>query len=93
MTGRYLHVLSSGPLIVVRLPHPESKWRDIVKALTPMMRSHGLRQKDVSSLEEVDEPGLFVAAYVTPDNWDQVARFWLYDFKAGSYVLVREGRP
>ena len=47
----YMLVISQGPFIVIRVPWPMPKWRAIMKALTPVMASHGLRQKDISGIE------------------------------------------
>ena len=40
------------PFIIVRVPvEGRAPWHSILKALTPVMRSHGLRQKDMSAIE------------------------------------------
>jgi hypothetical protein len=50
METRYLNVISSGPLLFVRVPIKGVLWRDILKALTPVMHEHGLKKKDISSI-------------------------------------------
>jgi hypothetical protein len=94
--GRYLHVLSGGPLIIVRLPEVEPRWRDILRATTGLMREHGLRQKDVSAIESVDAGSTeaeaadfrlrLEAAFAGGPG---VAKFWLYEWRESSFALVR----
>ena len=96
--GRYLHVLSGGPLIIVRLPEVEPRWRDILKACTGLMREHGLRQKDVIGIEGVDAGSTMAGAAIFR-RWlesafaggPEVSKFWLYEWRESSFVLVRKG--
>lgn len=94
-TTQYLNVISRGPLIFVRVPlDPEPRWRSILKALTTVMRSHGLQQKDAHTIEGFDpeQEASFLdrldAAYA--GRLQTVPDFWLYDWKDGKFVLVRE---
>ena len=65
---QYLLVISPGPLVMVRVPiagkrgrrKHTMRWRELLKAATAVMREHGLRRRDISSIEN----------YVTPDEWD-----------------------
>jgi len=94
--GRYLHVLSSGPLIIVRLPEVEPRWRDILKSCTGLMREHGLRQKDVSAIESVDAGSTeaeaadfrrrMEAAFSGGGGFE---KFWLYEWRGSGFALVR----
>ena len=99
----YMTVISSGPLIIVRVPWPMPRWRSIMRAMTAVMQSHGLRQKDISELDGVvasldqdqtDADRAFrarlEAAYAGAA--DKVPGFLLYDwsgFKGGHFKLVR----
>lgn len=64
----YLLVVSPGPFIVIRVPMEGKpgrrklviRWRTLVKALTPIMHTHGLRAKDISMIDNVSHP----------DEWD-----------------------
>lgn len=101
MTQRhYMAVINPGPLMIVRVPWPMPRWRDVLRAMTAVMRSHGLRQKDISLLD-----GMVVADPADRDakDWDLAARmdaayegaadrlprFWLYDWQAGVFKLAR----
>lgn len=73
--GQYIVVLSAGPLIMVRIPmkgKPGYRRRAISaaaqsRALTQVMRVHGLKQKDISGLD----------GHLHPDDWDPLAEnFW-----------------
>ena len=119
---QYLNVLSIWPLMVIRVPLKgdpgkyklDLKWRDLLKALTPVMQSHGGMQKDISSIENLSHPDEGIpehcenfsgSAKAMQNAKDFRARlelayggdasilphFWLYDWKDGSFVLVREG--
>jgi hypothetical protein len=98
----YIHVYSSGPMIIVRTPEPVPKWSNVLKALTKVMEGHDLRKKDIFNLERAT-PG-------PDDRWTEddkefadrlkkgfarhpgyVPDFWLYDWKDGEFVLVRKG--
>lgn len=104
MTQRhYMTVISPGPLMIVRVPLPMPRWRAILRAMTVVMRAHGLRQKDIS---EFDGMVSIDPADRDPKDWDLITRvdaayagatdkfprFWLYDwsgFKGGHFKLVR----
>ncbi len=104
MNTHYMHVLSVGPLIVVRVPWPMPPWRKaILPAVTKLMQAHGLKLRDVSAIE---------GAVARPDQtekelengaadrakWDRAfdgdvtvfVGFKLYDWRDGAFVLVRD---
>jgi hypothetical protein len=47
----YLNVISNGPLILLRTTWPMPRWRGVIRAITAVMRAHGLRAKDVSAVD------------------------------------------
>jgi hypothetical protein len=76
------------------------RWRSILRAMTAVMRSHGLRNKDISYLDGViaspdqdqtDADRAFAkrldAAYGGAK--DVVPQFWLYDWRRDAFKLVR----
>lgn len=100
----YFVVISQAPLMFVRVPTPEPRWREIIRAMTAVMRSHGCRQKDLHQLER-QEPAAngpkwireweawrrkLEAAY--SGSWRHVPRFQLYDWQDGKFVLIRDAR-
>lgn len=101
MTQRhYMTVLSPGPLVIVRVPLPMPRWREILRESTTLMRSHGLRQKDISAFDgmvpidpadrEQKDRDLIEridAAYA--GDVDKFPRFWLYDWQDGAFRLAR----
>jgi hypothetical protein len=94
--GRYLHVLSGGPLIIVRLPEPEPRWRDILRACTGVMREHGLMQKDISGIEAHDAGSTPAKSAAFRQKLEtafaggpEVGKFWLYEWRGDRFVLVR----
>lgn len=103
MTQRhYLLVVSPGPLMILRVPWPMPRWRSILKASTAVMRSHGLRGKDIHSLDglvpypadrDLEDHKLVdrVEAAYAGDS-DKVPRFWLYDWQSGALSLSRPAR-
>ena len=103
MQKHYLLVIAPGPPMILRVPWPMPLWRSILRATTAVMRAHGLRQKDISSLDglvaanpadRTDEDRNLVARVEAgyEGTTDRVPRFWLYDwsgFKGGHFKLVR----
>jgi hypothetical protein len=97
----YLSVIG-GPLIIARTPWPMPRWREILRALTTVMRSHGLLQKDISLIEglvpdptqerDTDDQA-FIARLEAAYEGDVtiLPKFWLYDWRHNSFQLVREG--
>lgn len=95
----YLLVVSPGPLMILRVPWPMPRWRSILKASTAVMRSHGLRGKDIHSLDglvpypddrdpkDVELAARVAAAY--EGDSDKVPRFWLYDWQGDVFRLAR----
>jgi len=63
----YFLVLSDGPLIMVRVPmcgnpgkrRHVSPWRTLMIKLTPVMKDHGLRSKDILGVDGVWHPDEF----------------------------------
>jgi hypothetical protein len=61
---QYLVVISGGPLILIRIPLAcrsgrwlhLPRWSRVLKALTPVMHSHGLRQKDIHRIDNFWHP-------------------------------------
>jgi hypothetical protein len=87
---KYLHVLSAGPLIIVRVPDPMPPWRaGVLKACTGLMREHGLHQKDISSIEGGDLADMAEELDRAFAGGTAVPKFWLYEYRAGSFVLCR----
>lgn len=70
----YKFLLSSGPLIVVRLPlkgRPgrrtyTARWRDIVQAAGAVLREHGMRAKDLHAIDH----------HVSAEDWDPDPKDW-----------------
>ena len=104
MQHHYLLVVAPGPrrhpLMILRVPWPMPRWRDIMRATTAVMRAHGLRQKDVSSLDgmvpqDPSERGVSDLALVErveggyAGTVGHVPRFWLYDWRRGAFKLAR----
>ena len=98
----YLLVVSPGPLMIFRVPWPMPPWRSgVLRAATAVMQSHGLRQKDIHSLEGLvpypsDRTGEDRALVDRVDagcqgSTDAVAKFWLYDWNRGAFKLCRAG--
>jgi hypothetical protein len=102
----YIHVYSSGPLMIVRIPWPRPLRAKLAKAYTGLMKEHGLLQKDISGLEGVTPwPGPRYASDWT--NEDRVLaerlraafagdtsvfkEFWLYDYQDERFQLVKSG--
>lgn len=102
-TFQYLTAISPGPLFIVRLPVNRKgdiapRWRDVLKATTPIMRGYGLRQKDLRAFDalldltaqEADE--LLIPRLEAAYGGDKAKfpTFDLYDWKDGAFVLVRK---
>ena len=94
----YINVL--GPkLVIVRTPWPMPRWHRILQALTSVMNEHGLRQKDISSVDGlVSMPGerddkdiKFIERIERAYAGDATILpvFWLYDWRDGTFVLAR----
>jgi len=95
---QYVLVVTTGPFIYLRfrwsLPKP---WKQIYPPLTRVMESHGLRRKDIYSLEAHDPDYTPDVAEFTikleqafEGDPGRLPFFWLYDWKDGEFVLVRE---
>jgi len=95
-----MSVITPDPLIIVRTPYPLPRWRLIVKALTPIMQSHGYKQKDIirheglfpypdDSWSSEDAQFAFRLEKAFTGDPEVVPRFWLYDWKAGKFVVAR----
>jgi len=99
----YLIVTSTAAaLMILRVPWPMPPWRrGVLKAMTPVMQSHGGKQKDIHSLDGLvpypDDRGpedvALVARLESAYAGDRVpfAPFWLYTWNAddSSFRCVR----
>ena len=103
----FLTIISHGPLVIVRLPLlPGNKtptpWRGVLKALTGVMASYGLKQKDISSIEGLFPfPDAVDAARTVyhqerinledafAGNRERYKRFDLWDWQDGAFKPVR----
>jgi hypothetical protein len=96
MTHRYLLPITAGPLFYTRVPATGVLWKDIIKAMTPIMKSYGLRQKDIYSVEGYDpaKDAKLIEhlgkAYAEPNDFSRVKDFDLWDWKVDKFVKVRE---
>jgi hypothetical protein len=95
----YLTVISHGPLMILRVPYPMPHWRSILKAMTTVMHSHGLRQKDIVALEGMvsfpeDRPeGDNIVAARLDDAFaggNGFAPFMLYEWEGEAFKKVRD---
>jgi hypothetical protein len=90
----------SSPMMIFRVPYPMPRWRDILKAITPVMQAHGRRRKDFQPCDLLRLPD---------QGWDKnddhfagrldlafsrgseiLPAFHLYDWRGGNFLLVRE---
>jgi hypothetical protein len=78
----YLNVITRGPLVIVRIPWPRPRWRDVLKALTVLMTTHGYRQKDIVAIEGMTH-------YAPDDTPDKVFR---WNEKAAAADVALRGR-
>lgn len=59
---KYMVLISPGPFMIVRVPWVSSGrrriplWKDILKGFTGVMRSHGLKLKDLHAAENLSDP-------------------------------------
>jgi len=90
--------VTPGPPMIFRVPWPMPRWRSILRATTAVMRSHGLRQKDLLldglveyPQDRTDESRVFAdrvdRGYVGAKG--VVSQFWLYDWRRGAFKLAR----
>lgn len=100
----YLNVIAAGDLFaILRVPFPLPKWRSIVKAMTPVMQSHKLKQKDIHMLEGLLPFPNDTKAWTTEDfefaerldaafsgDKDKLQKFWLYDWDGDGFELIRK---
>lgn len=92
----YLNVISTGPFVFVRLPRGERiAWRKILRALTPIMRRAGLRQKDISCIDRYDADDQLADALVKVYEHSSRMKlpafeFWDWDTASCSFVLHRD---
>lgn len=106
-THQYITVITPSPLIIVRVPWRRPKRAEFGKAITKMMRSYGLKQRDVSALDAMlAGPAEWNSDYWTRHDADLLPRleeafagdtdrfraFDLYDWREDQFVLVRKGR-
>ena len=95
--NQYRIVYNCGPLICIRIPVKldkfsdyrfSGKWSDCLKGLTTVMRSHDLRQQDITSIDAEIDQGRAALAFA---GQDYLAPFWLYDWTGSEFVLIRKG--
>lgn len=77
------------------------RWRKILTALTPVLKTHGMKRKELWSIDGLlpypdtpftEEEETFAkrldAAF--KGDPDKLPTWWLYDWKGDRFVLVRE---
>lgn len=105
MLYKHLNVLSEGPLMIARCPAVEKKdgyyvapkWSNVLKAMTKVMQSHGLKKKDLYGLETDCIPGsdtyqTYERVYASIGDEDpRLPGFWLYDWddQSQEFKLLR----
>jgi hypothetical protein len=109
MPHHYMIVISPGPALVVRVPvrvkglkgryEDIPRWAAILKAMTPVMHFHQLRQKDIHQLEhlydpgddnQIDSPNVNRLEAAFKGDEDILPRVWLYDWVDGKFSLSRK---
>jgi len=99
MMRKTWYFCGSSPMMIFRVPYPTPRWRDVLKAITPVMKAHGKLRKDFQVCDLLP----------FPDDWNAEAEqfagrldlafergseilpaFHLYDWRRGKFVLVRE---
>lgn len=91
----YCNVITPGPLLFIRFPWECVRWRKILQALTPVMRSYGLKQKDICGMDGYVRDD-YDAGFI--DRLDKayegdltiVKSFDLWDWKDGVFVQIRK---
>jgi hypothetical protein len=119
MSETFLHystIISNGPLMIVCRPYTRQKrrngsiserptmpWRHVLKAITVVMRSHGLKLKDVYAVEGMGpaaETPKFKVQWETERTRLEAAfggdpsilpDFWLYEWSENGFKLIRSG--
>lgn len=90
----YCNVITPGPLFFVRFPWGVTRWRKILQALTPVMRSYGLKKKDISGMDGYDseQDKDFIARLERAYKGDLtiVKSFDLYEWQDGVFVQIRK---
>lgn len=96
----YVNVVTPGPLMIARVPWPTPPWRTLLKALTPILREHGVSQRDVRLEGLVPDPSQPWSEEdrATAEALDATFRgaaerfrsFWLYAWRDGRFELVRQ---
>lgn len=96
----YLTVRAECPVtIVLRVPLPTPSRADLMRALTPVMREHGCRQKHIRSVEDLVSRDWYpysIESYFierldrafTGAAWF-LPKLWLYDWRGGALRLAR----
>lgn len=91
----YYNIVSSGPSMIVKVPPPHPKWREFLSTLTPLIQAHGLRLKDVSSIDMLHSTEYpdwkFKEKLEMAFSGDisTLKDFWLYELDDGLMKLVR----
>lgn len=87
----FLNIYSVGPMLIVRVPEKGVAWRKIVQAAGRILRTHGFRAKDISSIdrEGLEDTDKLESAFSGGPHY---AAFMLYDFDVdtGEFRLARD---
>jgi hypothetical protein len=92
----YCMVVTPGPLIIIRFPWGVKPWRKILQALTSVMNSYGLRQKDISGIDgfdpEYEHDTDLCSKLDKAFDGDRtiVKSFDLWDWKDDSFIQIRK---
>lgn len=87
-------------MLIFRVPFPTPRWKDILKAMTPVMHQYGYHRKDIQLAELLpfpvegqwsEEASHFASrldkAFLGSDI---LPEFDLFDWKRGGFVTVRQ---
>jgi len=90
---------SSRPMLIFRVPWPTPRWRDVLKAITPVMHAYNYRRKDLQVADLLPFPPDFTEDDARfADRIDQaftegssiLPEFDLFDWRNGKFVPVRQ---
>jgi hypothetical protein len=95
-THAYYTVITHEPLFFLRVPIRGLRWRDMLKGLTPVLRSHDIKTRDVQiegrdGTEDAHEADLvrrLEKAFA--GDATAVRSFGLLDWQGGAAVVIRE---
>ena len=96
---QYFTVIGSKTLIMGRMPWKGVPWRQVIKAMTPVMHAHGGLAKDIIHLDgllPMEEPMneenikmLHNLEEAFAGSESHFGFFHLYDWRDGAFVLAR----